>query len=282
MTAATYPLGNWREVTKADPCPYCEKPDWCAVGLRGRLCMRVTGGKEMPSGGSFFGFGDEKPKFEILPASVTTPNPEINCKALLHAWRRSSADEQMNELAASLDLPLDILSCLGVCWAPEYSAWAFPMFGGDAALFGAVPIGIRLRTRDGKKFAVKGSRSGVFFPQVGHAGFAPPRVFITEGPTDCAAMLTAGCFAMGRASCRGGEDIIISILNDMQPPVVCVIADNDGPGVEGAEHLVRSIQQPVLRLVPPGKDMRAFFADGGTLALLGTMLADITPSTPTN
>jgi hypothetical protein len=56
-----------------------------------------------------------------------------------------------------------------------------------------------------------------------------------------------------------------------------VVCDNDGPGIEGAEALLRQIRLAKFKFVPPGKDMRRFVADGGTLPVLNAMLAGLLP-----
>ena len=38
-------MSEWRSVTKADPCPICERPDWCRFSGEPavwRYCMRAV------------------------------------------------------------------------------------------------------------------------------------------------------------------------------------------------------------------------------------------------
>ncbi len=50
--------GDWREVSKREPCPVCNKPDWCSVvgpegAVEACVCMREESGNARPNGGWF-------------------------------------------------------------------------------------------------------------------------------------------------------------------------------------------------------------------------------------
>lgn len=261
----------WVRVSRREPCLICEKPDWCTIGEKGSCCMRIESSRPMANGGWFHAFGDDTPKREPLPSRPIPARP--NFAAILHGWRQATTDAQLAQEAEKLRVSTRALADLGTCYAPEYSATAFPMFD-EAASSVNEPCGVRLRTED-KKFAVKGSKAGFFFPFGAMLRIPARRIFICEGPTDTAACLDLECFAIGRASCRGGEGMLLSALAQLCPDEVVVVFDNDGPGVAGAEDLVRLIRQPCARLVPPGKDLRKFLADGGSQLVLQSMLSNI-------
>lgn len=265
---------EWRRVTREKPCRICEKLDWCTVCEDGACCMRIDSQTPMRNGGYFHRF-DEPIQKRDLPiadkSQLLQVKPDFG--KLISEWREKEVPERMPAIAENLGLPETTLRMLGVTWCPYSRAMAFPMF--DAAADVACPCGIRLRTMGGAKFAIKHSKSGIFFPY-GALLTVPMRgrIYVCEGPTDTAACLAMGIFAIGRASCRGGEDIVLSVLSQLCPAECVVISDNDGPGVEGAKVLMEKIKIRKARIVPPGKDVRAFVRDGGTREVLDLMLKD--------
>jgi hypothetical protein len=49
-------MNEWREVSRAENCPICEKPDWCSVvgpegAIEAAVCMRVESTNARPNGG---------------------------------------------------------------------------------------------------------------------------------------------------------------------------------------------------------------------------------------
>ena len=47
---------DWREVSKGEPCPICEKPDWCLItgpegSIEAAVCMRVESSNQRDNGG---------------------------------------------------------------------------------------------------------------------------------------------------------------------------------------------------------------------------------------
>jgi hypothetical protein len=266
--------GTWRRVSRAEPCGICERPDWCVRGESGWNCMRVESAKTCRNGGWFHPFDAAQPPPPPLKNPMRQPKakPPLDCADLMARWRRETAEERLAEIAASLGVSARALQWLGAAWAWKRDAVAFPMFDGTSD----EPCGIRLRTMRGEKFAVTGSKSGVFFPLYCRPLAIPTdRIFVCEGPTDTAACLDLGVFAIGRASCRGQEGIVLEVLRQLGATQCVVVCDNDGPGIEGAEALLRQIRISKIKFVPPGKDMRRFVADGGTLPVLNAMLAGL-------
>lgn len=152
-------------------------------------------------------------------------------------------------------------------------AFAFPMVD-----FKEHIIGIRLRCMDGQKLAVKGSRQGLFIPQERpHSD-----LYVTEGPTDCAAMLSMGLFAIGKASAMQGPEEIIKFIAKNRIRRVIVIADNDTAGLNGAKKLIDACPVPCCELVLPAKDAREFYRNGGTRELIENLLKSCVWRTPKN
>ena len=128
-------------------------------------------------------------------------------------------------------------------------------------------VGIRLRNDKGK-FAVRGSRQGIFLADV-----RPQKtLFVCEGPTDTAAAVELGLFAVGRPNCCcGGPDIRVYARVHECSRVV-VVADNDKPGLDGARKVGSEVKLPLAIYVPPAKDLREFVRLGGTRAMIENTL----------
>ena len=136
--------------------------------------------------------------------------------------------------------------------------------------------GIRLRSPDGRKWAVLGSRDGLFVPRdLAFDG----RLLVCEGPTDTAALLGLGFEAVGRPSCAGGTRQVCELAQRQQVPEVVIVADNGEPGVRGAESLASTLilYCPAVRIIcPPDEigDARAWVQAGATYdVVLGTIEA---------
>jgi hypothetical protein len=162
------------------------------------------------------------------------------------------------------------LESLGATWHLEKNALAFPMFDSQRN-----PIGIRLRNEQGFKWAISGSRNGLFIPKE----INPQLVtFLPEGPTNTAALLSIGIQAIGRPNVSAGNDLLTGAIKYFKIRRVVVVADNDElkkfgnhegrPGIEGAIKLQKELKCPsVIRLPPsPLKDARDFVNRGGTAA----------------
>jgi hypothetical protein len=51
-------MSAWREASQGEPCPVCEKPDWCSIvgpegAIEAAVCMRVESTNARPNGGWF-------------------------------------------------------------------------------------------------------------------------------------------------------------------------------------------------------------------------------------
>ena len=128
-------------------------------------------------------------------------------------------------------------------------------------------VGIRLRNEHGK-FAVRGSRQGIFTADL-------PRqttLFVCEGPTDTAAAVELGLFAVGRPNCCCGGPEIRSFARRHQCRRVVMVSDNDKPGLDGARKVGVEINLPFAVYVPPAKDLREFVRLGGTRNMIESTL----------
>jgi DNA primase len=130
-------------------------------------------------------------------------------------------------------------------------------------------IGVRLRTPDGFKYSVTGSREGLFLPNSSDNNLVGP-LFIVEGATDTAALLDLGFHNVaGRPSCTGGIKLLVALATSYRTKEVIVVADGDPPGILGARNLATKllIYVPTVRVVTPPagiKDMRDWKLRGAT------------------
>jgi hypothetical protein len=129
-------------------------------------------------------------------------------------------------------------------------------------------LGIRLRLPNGRKFSVRGGREGLFIPtELADAG----PLLLTEGATDCAALLDLEFAAVGRPSCTGGVRLLVELVQRRQAADVVIVADIDahGRGQRGAENLAAVLvaySQAVRVIAPPAgcKDAREWKRSGAT------------------
>ena len=253
---------SYNRVTKSNPCPVCKKPDWCRVFADGWAeCMRVQSDRAAKSGGWLHWQG-QLPNAASPPLPPRVAVPTINPTKLHRDWLAATTPSTLAFFAQELGLSVAALTAAGAAWAAPHAAWAFPMRDGHGNI-----LGIRLRNEHGK-FAVRGSKQGIFIANVP----SQPTLFVCEGPTDTAAAVELGLFAVGRPNCCcGGSDIkIFARLHQCHR--VVVVSDNDKPGLDGARKVGGEIGLPFAVVVPPAKDLREFLNLGGTRGMIENTL----------
>lgn len=252
---------SFRRVSKASPCPQCGKPDWCTVGDYGVVCMRVQSGRPVKNGGWFHPF--DAARGRLVPPPPRRQPPGINATAMHRAWLAETTAGAVAAFAATLGLSASAVAAVGAAWAVPYAAWAFPMCDG----YGNA-VGIRLRNESGK-FAVRGSRQGIFLAAVP----AQKTLFVCEGPTDTAAAVDLGLFAVGRPNCCCGGLEIRTYARRHKCARAVIVSDNDKPGLDGARRVGRELLLPYAICMPPAKDLRDFVRLGGTRAVIENTLS---------
>jgi hypothetical protein len=251
---------SFQRVSRASPCPQCGKPDWCTVGDYGVVCMRVQSARPVKNGGWFHPFDAARGRPVAQPPRRQPP--AINATAMHRTWQTSTTPDAVAAFAASLGLSPPSVAAVGAAWAPPHAAWAFPMCDG----YGNV-VGIRLRNERGK-FAVQGSRQGVFLAGVP----AQKTLFVCEGPTDTAAAVELGLFAVGRPNCCCGGAEVRTYARRHKCVNAVLVSDNDKPGLDGARRVGQELQLPYAIYVPPAKDLREFCRLGGTRNMIENTL----------
>ena len=255
---------EWTRVTRAAPCPICQHGDWCGRLADGAVacCMRVQSERPAKNGGWIHRLRDlppSRPPPRPLPQALA---PTIDAPAVWRKYRRDPAVSITGDAALALGLPPWTVWELGAGIDPDGNL-AFPMHDGRLDV-----VGIRLRSGDGKKWAVKGSRAGVFVPWRYRPGDWDNRghVVVVEGPTDASAVLALHMITLGRPSCLGSEQTLLEAARTFGASALTVVADNDGPGVMGARRLCANLAGSGIRhrLVTAGghKDMRQWWQAG--------------------
>ena len=251
-------------VTKANRCTQCDHDTWCLVAEDGSacICMRVQSDHPHTFTGGEVGYIHrlvDNPQPRRFVPKREEPKVVINAEAMMKEWAAKSKPEWMWQLAESLGVKGSALMELRVTWAAEHKAFAWPMRNGAGEM-----VGIRLRNNAGDKWAVKGSKAGIFLPYC----LPQSQVWICEGPTDTAAALSMGLFAIGRPSCSGGMPDIITALRRLNVREAIIIADNDDPGINGAEMLSRHLDIPCCVVTLPCKDIRQGYNNGLTADMM--------------
>lgn len=255
-------MSTWERVTRARRCPVCGKPDWCLIrpDLSAAICPR-TESKKFVEGSGYLHVLKETDwsRLESRPERKELPEHNEVLATLARKYYAACEEEQQVDASERMGVGDRSLRRLGMGWFPSQGANTFPMFRHSRRV-----IGVRVRGTDGDKWAIKGSKQGLFIP----TGLDDSKaLFVCEGPTDTAAMLDMGFNAIGRPSCLGGKDLIVELLSVRTNRDVVIMADGDEPGMDGARRLGQSLSKVTTKLVicspPPGyKDVRAWYRGG--------------------
>lgn len=252
-------MSEWKTVTKQDPCPICEKPDWCGVHESGAVrCMRIQSDNE--SNGGWIHNESENP-LPRPPRRHRKPryeSPAFDAPLWWRAVRFVARPHRLTSWAAQLGLPTWTIDHMGACTIG--GMLCFPMYDGRGRV-----CGIRTRSRSGNKWAIEGSKAGVFLP-TWHDPDLPPMV--CEGPTDSCAAMAFGYEPIGRPSCSGSVVHVIDTCKrfEYDRATICADIDTKGQGVAGAQKLAQAMRQKgiAVRMVTPTghKDLREWWQSG--------------------
>ncbi len=288
-------IQGWHRLKNKQKCPVCGHTGWCIYhgpqeSPDAVLCARVSEGAAKRADGSIIearnGQGwmhrlrDDPHRIRVpLTSRKEPPKPQPHIAPLAILCRERIQLKHLQELSAALKVSENSLESLKVGWCDGYpdpergyvpcQAWTFPMRDHKRNV-----IGIRLRDRNGRKWAVPGSINGLFLPT---GFFDGPRLYIVEGASDQAAMIDLRFNSIGRPSNTAGLDYLLGVCAMKQWENICIIKNADPIGSDarrltdgGANILANSIastKKPV-RIIEPdppfAKDVREWVACGGT------------------
>jgi hypothetical protein len=260
------------------PCKICGKGDWCCFTDDGAVrCMRVTDAagwkaikKHTDGGVTFRPEGEEPYRPNQYARPKPKPKPTRDDWDELHGrFLEELTPTHMAMLSCQLGVTSKALRAMGLGYSESRRAYTFPMYNARGDI-----TGMRLRNRQGKKYAITLSRDGIFASKCCDWG---SRTLIAEGPTDCAALFDLGHInVIGRPSCRGAVLITKEVVGDLE---AVIVSDRDGPGLEGsrmlAEHLIGSAKS-VKIIMPPGgfKDVREWVGQGASFEAIETLILE--------
>jgi len=255
--------------TKAFKCKICRHDSWCsyADGL-GWVCMRVENSHPTANGGWWHkDSGGPSNPFQLPKEQPVIVLNNLDCERI---FSNLIVDvNMMVSFADTINVDASALRYLDARWSPYFNAWAFPMKNAQEKI-----VGIRLRNAEGRKWAVRGSHQGLFIP----SGLHDKTLMICEGPTDTAAALTLGYFAVGRPSAETANNIILEFIRTNKISRAIIVPDNDPVGIRGAEKLQLPI--PTITWLPPTKDLRDFLRKGGIREIIDSAIRDMVWTLP--
>lgn len=276
-------LSNWHNASKKEPCPICQKTDWCSLSNDGILCVckRVPSPYPTKSGNGWIHVLKDAPREE----RVYKPLPKrrlFDAEKTMENFRKEFLfSNLLPVLAKDIDLLSTSVDKFECGFSSFHSAWAFPMRDGDEKV-----VGIRLRQKgSSKKWSVAGSQDGLFISrgltprEAVYNGLKGKELFIVEGATDAIAGLSLGLPCVGRSSCNTGGEHLLRLCERLRVSRVTIIADNDSyktredgslwkPGLEGAKKLAQKLKRVYRIIIPPKKDLREWVQCGATQAMI--------------
>jgi hypothetical protein len=281
---------DWVRVSRESPCPICNKPDNCEVSRDGSAvwCGRVEEGSTKVNGGTQF--------LHFLRENRPPPTGQQKRSVQTKEKKKASADfgrqveSCFNDPAAEAKR-LELSNQLAAPFAPEYAEalrrlmvgwhdkwWSFPERDATGRF-----IGLQRRYRDGAKRHFKGSKRGLTYCD--NWDKSPGPIYLVEGGSDVAAMLTLGLGTVGRPSNVGGVDLLCELLAeyDLERDIIvvgekdekdrsaiknhrtdCKCCNQCWPGKYGAVRTAKKLTKQLERRVgwtfPPGeaKDVRGW------------------------
>lgn len=236
------------------------------------ICPRTeTGAAKYLDGSGYLHILDKSAPIPTKKDECGEELPEHNLvlSSLASKMMAACDDSRAERLGENLGVSRLSLRLLRVGWSSTSDAFSFPMWRSGSRV-----IGIRLRSMNGKKWAIKGSRQGLFMP----IEWINKRngVVICEGPTDTAAMMTLGFNAIGRPSALGSHALVEEAVCGKS---VCIISDSDKVGLDSSQRLCRHLKSSheckrVGILVPPNKDAREWIRCGATRSEVADAIAE--------
>jgi len=286
-------LQKFVRVSRNRRCPICGKADWCLVARDGSaaICPRVESDRPTKCG-YYHRLGPGYRSVRVVGTRSDVSGAKgvrnRNWVEVVDRLQGAATTRTVARLCGVLGgvVTPDAVKSLGIGFHHVLQAWSWPMFNGAGR-----PIGVMLRFYDGRKRCLKGSKLGLYIP--GDRGLTLSNrpeslLLVAEGATDTAAALSLGYHAIGRPSCQVGDSYVVYYVRRMQrrgvlrPDVkIVVIADGDGPGINGAvglfDKLIRCRFDARLALLPD-KDIRAWLLHGATAGDFAALIRSVLQS----
>ncbi len=242
---------NWIRVSRDRRCPVCEGADNCSVSRDGAAvwCGRIAEGSiRQNAGGQFFHVlreRDDSPTWPrrrddppMAPASWPKGSTNREPKSPTKDWGRiaklasecAGAEAARQELATRLGVDADALRRLGVGWLGVTRGWSFPERDATGQI-----IGINRRLLNGQKRREQGGQAGLTFdPNTWLKSVIEPEfVFLVEGGSDTAALLTEGLSVVGRPNNTGGVELLAELLRAVPTDrIIVVVGEHDRKSFE--------------------------------------------------
>jgi len=274
-------LGDWIPVSRSRPCPICGTPDACMRKVDGSAvsCFRISEGCAVDGSGEPVTFKDgmgwvHDLKDDIAPAppkrkDAKVTAPKIDADRIARDCFAAIGKRERYESARPLGLAPKDLRAVGMGWSEQHQAYTWPMFDSRGNV-----IGIRLRDEDGRKWAIRGSRNGMFMAAKREKKW--PMLLVVEGPTDTAAGVALGLDVVGRPGNTSGHDHLVAFAARWR--TVVLLIDRDEPGSRAEELTEMGAKKTAEALVAGGrtvkicrppethKDLRDWYQAGATMA----------------
>ncbi len=262
----------WMQASNAFPCPICGRKHYCTMKPDQGIvkCTTVSDGafsfKKDNAGVGFFhkhkfdGIVPDPPKKEIkasqdwasaMKEAVTAPRRHFRTLARFFGCSPNHLREW--EVGFLTNRQLEALDTR----CNEYGCWTFPMRDAQGKV-----IGLRLRTPNGFKYAVRGSQNGLFYK----TGLTPGRpLLVVDGASDALAGFVQNLHLVGRPSSTTGNDHLLPLIQRLQPIYVTQLLDDDeGDTRQHAYDTARDVldSYPYGSIIYPekGKDLREWLA----------------------
>lgn len=217
---------TWIRVSRSEPCPICDRPDYCTRTTDGQAvkCMRVESDKPAPGalGGWIHQLSDPLPPHPPAKAVEKKPDWTKECRQM---YAHEKAHDKRCAVAEQLKVSVEALDALkvGIGWdewnGREFSSW--PSRDDDGRCIGYVR-----RYADGTKRTNQGGTPGVFYVPTWYTHPGP--VFIVEGGSDVAACESYNLNAIGRATNTYGAHWISKMIRQCCPEKrIIVVGERD-------------------------------------------------------
>lgn len=244
---------GWNRVSRRNPCPVCDGPDNCTVSDDGCVvwCGRISHGSVgQNNGGQFLHRLRDSHRQEPAAHYEHPPHRrkressqhEIERSGTVADWQHQTdltllhprLDDKRRELADKLGVSVAALERLTVGWSDRYDCWTIPERDATGQI-----VGLSRRYPSGRKTQWPGGQRGLTCAPDWIDDPGP--VYLVEGGSDTAALLSVGLCAIGRPSNSGGVDLLIGLLSDLPDDRdVFVIGENDQKPHESLKPSVRA------------------------------------------